>query len=554
MLSPKELYYQYTAEPCEPGHSDFLGQQQGDIGAGTPYDLQRLSNFLKQLKYPCFDKAPFGKQTPQQNPSGILNTGSDKLCLAFRFLQRLDVEAFTEVQPDIKSGTSHAIRNACDIMRACDLEKSKNYTSWEHRGATEYMQHFGDNFITDCLMTLGPNLVDAGKAFYDRATGCGDMDCLPSWRNQSTGSNQGSALGSPKFKCKTDGDGTKPAICSPCKECKEDNSKDPCCTGGLSCVQQMNLCCDDVTGERDAQFRVGLGSRRYYDITQDEINLPVEEYPLIHIGILKRKSYGGYVNLLNNSGPNFYSCPGDLLLKYFQKINGYNYITHTDIDYSNSPLKNCKDNNIPGIQRVKTISLLHSRSSEDMMQSIKDLCYNGYGVVIMTNVGFSNVRDSSGLSYPDRIWYHSYAIIGYDDRKVDYNECVFLLANSWGKWNDGGHPTWGPIPDGSFLVTESHLKCMLKLLRTDQKSCKGYKPADPAEPEVKGCVNSDIGDTLCSPWSCDTKQKALGMVFALSFYDGFPKNELNYTQFYKVRENSYEEELVLYLDGTQAAD
>ena len=26
------------------------------------------------------------------------------------------------------------------------------------------------------------------------------------------------------------------------------------------------------------------------------------------------------------------------------------------------------------------------------------------------------------------------------------------MQNSWGKWNDGGHPEWGPIPDGSFLI------------------------------------------------------------------------------------------------------
>jgi hypothetical protein len=32
------------------------------------------------------------------------------------------------------------------------------------------------------------------------------------------------------------------------------------------------------------------------------------------------------------------------------------------------------------------------------------------------------------------------------------SEPAFLVQNSWGKWNDGGHPEWGPIPDGSFLI------------------------------------------------------------------------------------------------------
>jgi hypothetical protein len=32
------------------------------------------------------------------------------------------------------------------------------------------------------------------------------------------------------------------------------------------------------------------------------------------------------------------------------------------------------------------------------------------------------------------------------------SEPLFLVQNSWGKWNDGGHPEWGNIPDGSFLI------------------------------------------------------------------------------------------------------
>lgn len=42
------------------------------------------------------------------------------------------------------------------------------------------------------------------------------------------------------------------------------------------------------------------------------------------------------------------------------------------------------------------------------------------------------------------------------------NEPAFLVQNSWAKWNDGGHPAWGPIPDGSFLIRADVADRMLK--------------------------------------------------------------------------------------------
>lgn len=531
MLSPKELYYQYTTNPCENGGINFIGDPiPGDVGRGTPYDLQRLTNFLKQLKYPCYNQAPFANVAP--STSGILNTGAGRLALPFKFLQRLDVEAFSEIQPDIKSGTSHAVRNACDITRVCYIEASGIRDSWEHRGATEYIEYFGQNYITDCLMTLGPDLVFPDQAIK-RGTGCKDLSCLPRFDPKK----EGSALGA-KFSCQNNLVDAKITIeCSPCKLCEktpeqiDPNAKD-CCSSG-SCEEKMNFCCGDVTGERyGGAWDYSPDWRSDATLTSDMTTISQTDFPLRHIGILKRKSYGGYVNLLNNSGSNFYSCPGDILLRRFQQLNQYNYTTQTYV-------KNVSEN---AIDRVRTISIIQGSSSE-IMGSIKDLLYNGYGVVIMTNVGFPNKRDSTGVSYPDRIWYHSYAIIGYDDRRTDYVDCVYLLANSWGKWNDGGHPSWGPIPDGSFLVTETHLKSMLNLYRTDQIGCRkktgiNYNPQDP---KTAGCVT----DSSCSPWTCTTKQQAMGMAFALSMNEGFPKQELDYAQFYKVREQTgvYDEKL-----------
>jgi len=42
------------------------------------------------------------------------------------------------------------------------------------------------------------------------------------------------------------------------------------------------------------------------------------------------------------------------------------------------------------------------------------------------------------------------------------DEPAFLVQNSWGKWNDGGHPEWGTIPDGSFLIHADVAEGMLK--------------------------------------------------------------------------------------------
>jgi len=528
MLTPQELYYSYSTSPCEPGGVDFVGRPELDTGRGTPYDLPRLANFLKQLKYPCYDKAPYTqKKHSNSEPSGILETGSRKLAIPFRFLERIDVEAFSEIQPDIYSGTSHAIRNACDVMRACYVEASGLRSTWDHRLATEHMRYFGNNYITNCLMVLGPDLVPEDES-EKRGTGCGDLNCLP----KTSSVPDGSALGA-SFECKKNPN-TGKIDCTPCGGCTQDpetinpEQKD-CCTAG-SCEEKMNWCCGDITGARTRYY--------YFTLTAEQIGNELRDFPLMHIGLLKRKSYGGYVNLINNSGSNFYSCPSDILLKYFQTINNYDYEKNA---YKKSEVVDYLGNPIETIDRVRTISIIQNNK----MQAIKDLIYNGYGVVIMTNVGFPNKRDSTGLSYPDRIWYHSYAIIGYDDRKTDYDECVYLLANSWGKWNDGGHPSWGPIPDGSFLVTETHLQCMLDLFRTDQKDCR--KKVFLSGKIEDACVN----DTSCSPWSCTTKQKAMGMVFALSMTEGFPRQILDYSQFYKVRETSNEPKLKLFFDGTE---
>jgi hypothetical protein len=38
----------------------------------------------------------------------------------------------------------------------------------------------------------------------------------------------------------------------------------------------------------------------------------------------------------------------------------------------------------------------------------------------------------------------------------------FLICNSWGKWNSGGHPEWDSLPDGSFLIKADVAAGMLR--------------------------------------------------------------------------------------------
>jgi hypothetical protein len=94
--------------------------------------------------------------------------------------------------------------------------------------------------------------------------------------------------------------------------------------------------------------------------------------------------------------------------------------------------------------QIKTVSLIRT------VEEARDALANGYGLSVCSNVGFSNKRDKKGIAKRSGSWAHAMAWIACDDTG---NEPLFLVQNSWGKWNDGGHPDWGPIPDGSFLIT-----------------------------------------------------------------------------------------------------
>jgi intein/homing endonuclease len=94
--------------------------------------------------------------------------------------------------------------------------------------------------------------------------------------------------------------------------------------------------------------------------------------------------------------------------------------------------------------QIKTVSLIKT------VEEARDALANGYGLAVCSNYGFSNTRDKKGFAKQSGSWAHCMAWIACDDTG---KEPAFLVQNSWGKWNDGGHPDWGPIPDGSFLIT-----------------------------------------------------------------------------------------------------
>ena len=103
--------------------------------------------------------------------------------------------------------------------------------------------------------------------------------------------------------------------------------------------------------------------------------------------------------------------------------------------------------------QIKTVSLIKT------IEEARDALANGYGISVCSNYGFSNKRDKHGFAKKSGSWAHAMAWIACDDTG---SEPAFLVQNSWGKWNDGGHPDWGPIPDGSFLIFADDAAGMLR--------------------------------------------------------------------------------------------
>lgn len=103
--------------------------------------------------------------------------------------------------------------------------------------------------------------------------------------------------------------------------------------------------------------------------------------------------------------------------------------------------------------QIKTISNIRS------VEEARDAIANGYGISVCSGYGFSSRRDSKGIASRGKGWSHAMAWIGCDDTHTRYKETLFLVQNSWGKWNSG--PRVHDQPEGSFWIREKDARGML---------------------------------------------------------------------------------------------
>ncbi len=93
------------------------------------------------------------------------------------------------------------------------------------------------------------------------------------------------------------------------------------------------------------------------------------------------------------------------------------------------------------------------------IEQARDLIANGYALSVCSNYGFTNIRDKNGISEASGTWYHAMAWIGCDDTHERLKETLFLVQNSWGKWNSG--PTVYGQPEGSFWIRQKTAEAMI---------------------------------------------------------------------------------------------
>jgi|TARA_A100000172_G_scaffold26110_1_gene15244 hypothetical protein len=103
--------------------------------------------------------------------------------------------------------------------------------------------------------------------------------------------------------------------------------------------------------------------------------------------------------------------------------------------------------------QVKTISNIRT------VEEARDALANGYALSVCSGYGFSSRRDSNGIAKRSSGWNHAMAWIACDDTHERIKETLFLVQNSWGKWNSG--PRVHDQPEGSFWIREKDARGML---------------------------------------------------------------------------------------------
>lgn len=77
----------------------------------------------------------------------------------------------------------------------------------------------------------------------------------------------------------------------------------------------------------------------------------------------------------------------------------------------------------------------------------------GYGISMCSGLGFSSSRNSDGVAEQRGGWAHAMAWVAVDDTDwahQNYGGPLFLIQNSWGRFNSGGKRH--EQPDGSFFI------------------------------------------------------------------------------------------------------
>jgi hypothetical protein len=92
------------------------------------------------------------------------------------------------------------------------------------------------------------------------------------------------------------------------------------------------------------------------------------------------------------------------------------------------------------------------------VEQARDALAAGFGLHGGSNYGNDGTRDAKGIATWNDSWNHDMAW-GAADESTDL---FFLVLQSWGRWNRGGHPAWGPIPGGSFLIPSTDASRMIK--------------------------------------------------------------------------------------------
>jgi len=92
------------------------------------------------------------------------------------------------------------------------------------------------------------------------------------------------------------------------------------------------------------------------------------------------------------------------------------------------------------------------------VEELRDALAAGMGAHVGSQYGNDGKRDSNGVARWNASWNHDMCVGAADETGDDL---YFLVINSWGIWNDGGHPEGGPIPGGAFLVPSRDMSRMI---------------------------------------------------------------------------------------------